>query len=63
MTIRICDRCGEKLSPDFLKTNLRYQIRKSTGSCGCFWETMWSDLCENCSKELEKWLKGGTDHD
>ena len=59
VTIRVCDRCGKKLSSDYLKTHPHYQIRKNTGSCGCFWETMWSDFCEDCTKKLEKWLSEG----
>lgn len=64
MTVRLCDRCGKKLSSDFLQYSRHYQIRSTKGSrSGCLWERMWCDICQDCSKELEDWLKKGGKHD
>ena len=60
MTVYVCDRCGKKLSYDFLKTAPRYRIGKMAGGNSPFrWDRMWCDLCKNCCDELEQWLEGG----
>ena len=60
MTVHLCDRCGKRLSSDFLSYSPRYQIRKSEPKNSALSWQIWCDICQDCSKELEDWfVKGG----
>ena len=59
MTIHLCDRCGKRLTSYFLEWSPRFQIRKTAERSSPFrYSRIWCDFCEDCSKEIEKWLEG-----
>lgn len=52
--MKICDRCGQPLPPDFMQLQLPYfYITKSIDLLG----SNQIELCHSCSKEFDKWLK------
>lgn len=56
MIIKYCDRCGIKIEycPEAQSILSTYFIRKYQGMY-----SMEIDLCDNCQKELAKFLAGG----
>ena len=56
MIIKYCDRCGVKIEyyPEAQSLLSTYFIRKYQGMY-----SMEIDLCDNCQKELAKFLAGG----
>ena len=58
--MKICDRCGEPLPPDFMQVQFPYfYITKSTDLLG-FNEI---ELCHSCSKELNNWLNNKKEYE
>lgn len=55
--IKVCDRCGKTLTSKraCLKKYRSYAFEFFSKG-GCYVE--FADLCEECTKDFEKWLKG-----